>query len=90
MNNSKITNNNSKITNNSQDYYSNMILPETLGQTLPPFFNRGINKYGWRNNTNDFTTVREWFDYRNIPYTFDVEDLLLLSKSKSINNQKEE
>jgi hypothetical protein len=79
-----------KVTNNTQDYDSNMILPETLEQTLPPFFNRSINEYGWRNNTNDFTTVREWFDYRNIPYSYNVEDLLLLSKSKSINNEKED
>ena len=62
-----------------------MILPETLEQTLPPFFNRGINEYGWRNNTNNFTTVNEWFDYRNIPYTYDVEDLLILSKPISSN-----
>jgi hypothetical protein len=73
-----------KVTNNTQDYDSNMILPETLEQTLPPFFNRNINEYGWRNNTNNFTTVNEWFDYRNIPYTYDVEDLLLLSKP--VNN----
>ncbi len=60
---------------------------ETLEQTLPPFFNRGINEYGWRNNTNNFTTVSEWFDYRNIPYSYNVEDLLILSKSKNINNE---
>jgi len=76
-----------KVTNNTQDYDSNMILPETLQQTLPPFFNRSINEYGWRNNTNNFTTVSEWFDYRNIPYSYNVEDLLILSKpvNKSIN-----
>ena len=68
-----------KVTN-TQDYDSNMILPETLEETLPPFFNRGTNEYGWRNNTNNFTTVREWFDYRTIPYSYDVEDLLILSK----------
>ncbi len=76
-----------KITNNTQDYDSNMILPETLEQTLPPFFNRGTNEYGWRNNTNNFTTVREWFDYKTIPYTYDIEDLLILSKPvKSIED----
>ena len=83
----KVTNNNYKLSNNTQDYDSNMILPETLEQTLPPFFNRSINEYGWRNNTNDFTTVNEWFDYRNIPYSYNVEDLLILSKpvNNSIN-----
>ena len=73
-----------KVTNNTQNFDNNIILPETLEQTLPPFFNRNINEYGWRNNTNNFTTVNEWFDYRNIPYTYDVEDLLLLSKP--VNN----
>ena len=69
-----------KITNNTQDYDNNMILPETLDETLPPFFNRGTNEFCWRNNTNNFTTVREWFDHRNIPYSYNVEDLLILSK----------
>jgi hypothetical protein len=76
----KITDNNSKLINSTQDYDNNMILPETLEQTLPPFFNRGTDKFCWRNNTNNFTTVREWFDYRTIPYSYDVEDLLILSK----------
>ena len=78
-----------KITNNTQDYDNNMILPETLEETLPPFFNRGTNEYGWRNNTNNFTTVREWFDYRTIPYSYDVEDLLILSKPTKDNNNKD-
>jgi len=71
----------------SHNFDNNIVLPETLEQTLPPFFNRGIDEYGWRNNTNNFTTVREWFDYTNIPYSYNVEDLLILSKPlKSIED----
>jgi hypothetical protein len=75
-----------KITNNTPDYDNNMVLPETLDETLPPFFNRDTSEYGWRNNTNNFTTVREWFDYRTIPYSYDVDDLLILSKPAINNN----
>ena len=75
-----------KITNNTLDFDNSMVLLETLDDTLPPFFNRNINEFGWKNNTNSFTTAREWFDHRTLPYTYDVEDLLILSRPVNHNN----
>ena len=72
-----------KITSNGQKQITDsIILPETLNDTLPPFFNRNIDKFGWQNNTDTYTTTKEWFDHTKLPYKYEINDLLEIAKPK--------
>lgn len=73
-----------KVTNNGQKPINDsIILPETLDDTLPPFFNRNINKFCWQNNTGVYTTTSEWFDHMELPYSYDINNLLEIAKPKN-------